>query len=151
MVQNQGFRDEIQRTTQDFDLVKTRLTEMDYFTRLLEFIVGLLIILMIALFILLLIHCGKNRSLRRMVAQLDQQIKDAQRDLAGESHRRSSTPVNEERSDCAGGKGDKPEREITDLRNEIQSLKRNLIGEQQVRKQMEEEIADLLSRIRKSG
>ena len=61
VIDNQILRDEIQRTTNEMAILKDRWTDMEYFTRLLQFAAGLLVILCIAEFILLLIYVKKKQ------------------------------------------------------------------------------------------
>lgn len=123
-IRNQNLQDELQRSIEEVILVRSRLTEMVYFTRLLEFAVGLLLIFLIALFVLFVCCLKKVRASRPAVFN-------------------KGYPADTE------GKIKHFEEEIAKLEKEVNVLEQRIVQEQNIRKQMEEEVAGLLARIKK--
>ncbi len=149
LIQNQDLNDDLQQSARELTMVDERMTEMIYFTRLLEFASGLLVIFLTALSVLLLVYGRKNRSLNRLI-QLQGQSGKIIPDRPSGSLKENTPAITGRNFPDAADKIKNLEKENATLEKELEGLKQRMIQEQQVRKKMEAEVAELLARIKKS-
>jgi len=130
--------------------LERRLTDMEYFTRLLEFTAGLLVILCLALLVLLIIFVKRNRIKTRQIRQYAQnQVMAPEKDTATATDDNLMN-VTEKRAPDPVLRKDFSAKKVEDLMKEIGTLQQELTKEQLLRKQMEEEVAELLSRLKRT-
>ncbi len=129
-------------------ILNDRVRDLEYFTNLMEFASGLLIILCLALATLLIISAGKNRRKDRL---LDHYETDHSLTLQNGS----PAKVKQQSPGVAGtsvteSSNEQADRKIASLEKELNILRNKLEQEQELRRKMENEIADLLSRMKRN-
>jgi len=130
--------------------LEQRLADMEYFTQLLEFAAGLLVILCLALFVLLMISVKRNRIKTLQIRQYAQNQRMApEKDSATAAGDNFVAATGKSTMDLVSGK-DLSFKKMEGLVKEIGTLQQKLAQEQQLRKQMEEEVAELLSRLKRT-
>ena len=141
---------DVYSTENEMSTLERRLTDMEYFTRLLEFTAGLLVILCLALLVLLIIFVTRNRIKTRQIRQYAQnQVMAPEKDTATATDDNFMN-VTENRAPDPFLRKDFSAKKVEDLMKEIGTLQQELTKEQLLRKQMEEEVAELLSRLKRT-
>lgn len=127
-------------------ILQDRLRDMEYFTRLVEFAAGLLVILCMALIVLLIISARKNKLKDHQIRQYEQQQRMMLQKEGSAGVSKFNTPgTDRERS---GSSNEIPDRRVESLEKEMEVIRSKLLQEQELRKKMENEVAELLSRIK---
>ncbi|MDD5508049.1 MAG: hypothetical protein PHD25_06915 [Bacteroidales bacterium] len=127
-------------------ILHDRLRDMEYFTRLLEFATGLLVILCLALSILLIISARKNKLKIRQIRGYEQHQATV---LQKEDHTRATGfNASETGRIASGSSSETTARNVKSLEKEIEDLRIKLQQEHALREKMENEVAELLSRMR---
>ena len=130
--------------------LEQRLADMEYFTQLLEFAAGLLVILCLALLVLLMISVKRNRIKTLQIRQYAQNQRMApEKDSATAAGDNFVAATDKSIMDPVSG-NDLSVKKMEGLVKEIGTLQQKLAQEQQLRKQMEEEVAELLSRLKRT-
>jgi hypothetical protein len=127
-------------------ILQNRLRDMEYFTRLVEFAAGLLVILCTALIVLLMISARKNRLKDRQIRLYEQQQGMAlQQDASVVGSKLNTSGIDRA---SPGNSNESTAGRVESLEKEMDSLRKKLLQEQELRKKMENEVAELLSRIK---
>ena len=127
-------------------MLKDRLTDMEYYTSLVEFTAGLLVILCLALIVLLIINARKNKLKSRQIRHYEQH-----QDLMLQKDGPAGTAVftqSETGRETSGKNIEMRAMNVESLEKEIEALRNKLWQEQELRKKMENEVAELLSRMK---